>query len=288
MALTFQELGGSPSEEYSMDGFTARREFLVPWEKRADFVRAVFGTTSLSIKQTRVAYPGRKDVFAVSLKFEPFDAASVNPREIGVLKSDMVDYNGSFAKAVVRYRDLSSADRRDAALPEDGTSITYRMVIAAETWEIAPTGWRWSDTGASLPGEMKLRKRIPLTEHRLTWHQVVNPPWKTISAVQGKLNGAAFLGCAPGTLLFEGGEANKLYLPGLGLDYDPSPYVWKIDYLFRELAVKMGGTYGWNHVLREQPNGWASVTNGSTGLYDYADFQPLFRSSIPPDVPGGS
>ena len=287
MALTFQELGGSPREKYDSSGFTAVREFLVPWESRTEFVRAVFGTSSLTAKQTRVSYPGRKNVYAASLTFEPFDPHAVRPRELLELKDDLVDYNGSFAKAVVRYEMLDAQDRKDAAMPEDGTAITYRMVVAAENREINPTGWFWEGTGQPVGPETKLVKRIAVTEHHLTWSYVMNPPWTVISSRQGTVNAAAFLGCAPGTLLFEGGEANKLYKPGYGLDEGAARYVWQIRYVFREMSVKMGGgTYGWNHFLRTEPNGWTPVTNGQGPMYDYADFDPLFRNAMPSDVPG--
>ncbi len=288
MPLVFQELGGSPREHYSLSGFTAVREFLVPWENRTEFVRAVFGTSSLSLKQRRVIYPGRKDVFATSLRFEPLDADAVNPREMSELGTDLVDYDGSFAKAVVEYAMLDSQERKDAAMPEDGTAITYAMKVVASDIEMAPAGWKWSDTGAALSAATKFTKRVPVTEHHLTWSYVSNPPWTVISSAQGKVNSASFLGCAPGTLLFEGGEANKLYKPGYGLDEGVQAFCWQIKYIFRELSLKGNGSaLGWNAIQRTESGSWATVSNTSgRPLYDSTNFQTLFvNATLPFDLP---
>ena len=137
--LTFQEIGGSPKEQYSFDGFTATREFLVPWEQRTEFAQAVFGTED---EPARLSYPGRRDVFAWKLRFEPFDTSAVGVCVLENPKTDFVHYNGSFAKAIVDYHMLDSSDRGDGPINEEGTSITYRMVIDSVEETIPATGWR--------------------------------------------------------------------------------------------------------------------------------------------------
>ena len=39
-----------------------------------------------------------------------------------------------------------------------------------------------------LPSGLRMSKDAPVTEHRLTWHQVINPPSSVIHATQGKVN----------------------------------------------------------------------------------------------------
>lgn len=284
--LTFQELGGSPEEQYSHDGFHATRSFLVPWEQRNEFAAAVFGTAGDSTSNRRLTYPGRKDVYAYKLRLEPFDPSAVNVRSMADLKTDAVDYNGFYAKAVVDYHTLDSKDRLDGPINEEGTSITYRMAVESEETLLPSTGWKWQDSSTSLATEIVLAKQVPTTTHFVTWGNVVDPPWDKITARQGTVNNAVFLGCAAETLLFKGAEANKLYRPGSGLDEGPSSFVWAIKYAFQEKSVKMNGyTYGWNHVYHPETGRWTIVTHGYSRVYDSSDFNVLFRTVFPEDVP---
>ncbi len=114
----------------------------------------------------------------------------------------------------------------------------------------------------------------------------MNPPWDRITAKQGTVNNALFLGCRPETLLFCGAEANKLYRPGYGLDEGPSSFVWAIKYQFSEKAVKMNNnTYGWNHVYHPETGQWTKINHGTATLYDASDFNSLFHAVMPNDIP---
>jgi hypothetical protein len=129
-----------------------------------------------------------------------------------------------------------------------------------------------------LPDTLTLSKTIPTTSHHLTWQQVVNPPWDAISALQGTVNAATFLGCPPGTVLFAGAEAKKLLRSGLKAS--APELAWELTYTFREKGIKQGGqVYGWNYAYRGNPPGWVALTNGAQSLYDLADFAPLFQTA---------
>ena len=224
-------------------------------------------------------YPDKTSVFAVRVRYEPFDPdGSPDSKPIAALTEGLNSYSGSFAKAEVDYKTVNPRDREDGPDNEIGTHLSYRMHFAADYQPISPRGWRWADDPSSaLPEDLNFAKAIPVTEHHLTWHQVVNPPWDVIHSLQGKVNQGELLGCPEGTLLFEGADANKLFRAGF--DSGPSEFSWQIRYLFRERSVKHGGAvYGWNHYYREKPPGWVEVTNGSDRLYELADFLPLFRS----------
>lgn len=284
--LTFQEIGGSPVEKITVGGFSATRTFLVPWEQRNDFALAVFGDKTQSSALTRLAYPGRKDVYATSLRFEPFDADAVGSRTMSNLKTDLVDYDGSFARAVVNYAIVESIGRTDGPVNEEGTSISYRMLIDSDDTELPKTNWRWLSTFDGVGMPETLPKKIPYTLHVLTWSNVVDPPWSAISAAQGTINGEPFLGCATNTLLFLGGEAHKLYLPGSGIDDEPSSFIWSIKYTFRERSVKMAGNvYGWNHEYNPEMARYDIPILIGARLYETSDFNTLFRSVLPDDVP---
>ena len=194
------------------------------------------------------------------------------------LTEGLNSYDGSFAKAIVKYETVNELDRPDGPENEEGTQISYRMRFSGEYQPIGPGGWSWSDTSVALPADQPLARWIPMTEHYLTWYKVVDPPWAVIHAQQGTVNGAEFLGCPAGTLLFEGADANKLYAGDFRSG--PSPFCWEIKYLFRERSVKHGGNvYGWNHFYREDPAGWVEIGNGSATMYDAGDFNALFESA---------
>ncbi len=279
MSVAFKELGGSPVERYGLDGFRARREFLIAWEDRDAFAVEVMGKASEHGASASAHYPGKPSVLAVRLRYEPFDPDGPDEKPLAELTEGLNSYSGSFARAVVDYRTISGRDRDDGPDNEEGTHLTYRMRFAAEYQPIPARGWTWADDPSiPAPDDLNLAKLIPITEHHLIWHQVIQPPWEKIHALQGKVNAGEFLGCPEATLLFEGAEANKLFRAGL--ETGPSEFCWQIHYVFRERSVKHGGqVYGWNHFYREKPAGWAELTNGESPVYDPADFSPLFRSA---------
>lgn len=277
MSVLFKELGGSPREQYGLDGFSARREFLVAWEDRDAFAAEIMGTATEHAGRVSAHYPGKTSVFAVKLRYEPLDPDNPDTQSLVDLTEGLNSYSSSFAKAVVDYKTINSRDREDGPDPEPGTHLTYQMLFAAEYVPIPSRGWTWSDdTSIPAPDDLNLVKVVPVTEHHLTWHQVANPPWQGIHALQGKVNSGEFLGCPEATLLFEGAEAHKLYRAGF--DTGPSDFCWQIHYVFRERSLKHGGqVYGWNHFYREKPAGWIELTNGAHGVYDPADFSILFQ-----------
>lgn len=278
MAVAFRELAGSPQEQYDVNGFSARRELLVAWEDRDALAIEILGEAAQHGGAFWTTYPGKPSAFAVSIRFEPLDADRPDRKTLSTLAEGLNSYSGSFAKAVVLYKTVNELDRDDGPDNEEGTQISYRMRHSAEYREIGPGGWSWVDNSNPLPTDRPLAKWIPMTEHHLTWYKVVNPPWETIHALQGTVNEAEFLACPPGTLLFEGAEANKLFAGDLASG--ASPFCWEIKYLFRERSVKHGGAvFGWNHLYREDPPGWVEATAGSNKMYDDADFNLLFQSA---------
>jgi hypothetical protein len=279
MPVPFQEIAGSPIEEYSLEGFYARREFVLAWEDRDAFAVEVLGAAVTHGGSTWVGYPGKRSVYAVKLRYEPLDPDGLDQKTLAGLAAGLNSYSHSLAKAIVEYRTTSGRDRTDGPENEPGTHLTYRMNCVAEYQALSPRGWQWEDDPSQvLPDDPPLARRVPMTEHHLTWQQVVNPPWEAIDRLQGTVNAQPFLGCAAETLLFEGAEANKLYRAGIAAA--ASTFCWQIHYRFLQRAVKQGGqTVGWNHGWRGEPAGWARLINSRGPLYDRADFASLFQSA---------
>lgn len=279
MTVAFQELSGSPIEHYSLEGFHAERHFLIAWADRDAFAVEVLGVINSSGQRTWAAYPGKSSVFAASVHYEPFDPEGVSPQTFSNLTHGVNNYGTSLAKATVTYKLVNTVDRTDAPSSEIGTHLTYRMTYSELQQPLTLEGWSWVDVpSATVPDDLNLVKSIPITEHELVWQQVVLPPWETIRALQGKINANEFLSCPAGTLLFMGAKANKLYTSGY--QAGASEYLWELAYLFREKSIKQGSQiYGWNHVYRGTPAGWAALSNGNGPVYDSGDFNPLFQSA---------
>ncbi|MBR2003067.1 MAG: hypothetical protein IJ991_02660, partial [Thermoguttaceae bacterium] len=109
----------------------------------------------------------------------------------------------------------------------------------------------------------------------LVWSNVVNPPWEKISATQGTVNSERFLGYAPGTLLFEGAEANKIF--NGEIDAGAVAYTWQIRFLFREKRIETDKTCGWNDFYRESTGTWERLVDAAgKPLYRSADHAALF------------
>jgi hypothetical protein len=276
MSVAFKELAGSPVEQYGEEGFIARREFLIAWEDRDAFAAEVLGTASQYGGGTAIAYPGKSSVRAVGLRYEPLDPDNPDSQQLVDLAGGLNSYSRSFAKARVEYRTIG-VDRRDLPDVPQGTFLTYRMRFSAEHQPMPSRGWSWEDSPAvPPPDDLNLAMTIPITEHHVTWHQVINPPWAAIRELQGKVNEGAFMGAAEGTVLLEGADADKRF--HTGFDLENPEFFWRIHYVFRERAIKhAGGVYGWNHHFREKPPGWAAIVQNGNRMYELADFAPLFQ-----------
>ena len=272
--MFLQEIGGSPKEQYDRDGFSAERVFLVPWNERSQFIETIFNAASPGL----LTYPGQSQTVAVRLKMEPLEPDAIELNSVQNIATDLPGYGGSFLKATVYYESIAGTDRNDLPDTPPGSWLTYRMEIGAIEEILPLADWEWSDLPhLALPGDYNGVKRIPFTEHRVTWNQIVGPPWTAISQLQGTVNQTAFLGCEPQTLLFDGAVAHKLYKKGDTISETPSSFAWQIRFVFRERSIKSGGQiYGWNHFYRQAPAGWVELVNGTKKLYDSGDFNELF------------
>ena len=278
--MSLQEIGGSPKEQYDIEGFSAERVFLVPWEDREQFAATVLGTASQANPIPPLTYPGHDGTIAVRLKMEPLDPAAIEFRSAQNWATDLPHYSGSYLKSTVYYESINEDDRDDLPETPPGSWLTYRMEIGMGEVMLPLSDWKWSDRpDIVLPNDYSGVKQIPYTEHHLTWNQVIGPPWSAVSQMQGKINQTAFIGCVPGTLLFVGAAGNKLYRKGDTVSDNPSSFTWQIRYVFREKSIKSGGSvFGWNHFYRQSPPGWVELVEGTNKFYDSGDFNDLFAT----------
>lgn len=285
--IPFQELSGSPEETYTTDDFTAIRKFLVPWERRDDFANWLRGATNAFGTIDLIAYPSRPDVVPYKINIQPFDSLTLEKTAMDK-PSDALNRYSSFALITVYYKIQTSQDLEEGPTAESGTRLSYRINFQLQEVEINGSGLYWNGSTTSLGANDAVVKTVPLTEHVLTWKQVLFPPWTAMRELQGKVNSVEFLDCPPGTLLYEGVGVNKLFRSDL--QDGASEFCWQLEYRFMQRIIYQGAfRYGWNAVYRKETGKWENVLFGKsagyeldsgTPFYESGDFNALFVSEI--------
>ncbi len=282
MSVVFKELGGSPLEVFEPQAMRAQRRLLVAWEDRHALVARLLGEGYEFGGRGQAAYPGRPFIAVARIEVEPFPPSPDDQGTFDDVTSQLNSYSGKFALVTVDYELVDeSRSRKDLPKVEDDTFLTYRMDFGAEYEDISGHVMYWASDGSiPVPPDAVPTIRVPITEHHITWHRVVNPPWQAMRECVGTVNAAAFLGAAAETVLLDGVTADKQFV---GIDELSQPqFGWKIAYVFREKAVKAGGNiYGWNHRFRSLPPGGAGwdklVDQAGNPLYRTSDLSALFR-----------
>jgi hypothetical protein len=282
MSTPFKELAGSPAERFSLDAITAQRRLVVAWEDRYAMAAELLGGSYEFGGWRPAGYPGRPFVLAARIRVEPWPPSPETQEPLTDISTQLNSYSGKFALLVVDYELLDETTSRDN-LPdaEERTFLSYRMDFGAEYEDLGGQVLRWaSDPSLPVPPDAAPALRVPITEHHVTWHRVINPPWAAIRAAVGTVNAAAFLGAPAETVLFDGATADRQLI---GVDDLQQPrFGWKMGYVFREKAVGIGtGVVGWNHQFRSVPYGspgWDRLVDAAGNpLYRASDFTALFR-----------
>jgi hypothetical protein len=253
---------------------------LCGWDDRQLMVEQLLGEGYEFGGSNRAQYPGKPDVVAMQVRCEPL-ADDVHPQVLSELTEGLNRYNG-FAKVTVDYELLLPSGRADLPAVEEGTLLTYRQGSDADTMVLPGQALTWaSGVEESVPPEAVPLIQVPIIEHRFTWRRVVSPPWEAIRLGVGTVNDPEFLGCAAGSVLFSGATTELEFTRFDDLS-DPA-MTWRIEYLFREKAVKTvdGSVAGWNHAFRSLPvedPGWDELIDANGNRpYASSDFAQLFQ-----------
>jgi hypothetical protein len=282
MTVAFKELAGSPVETYSAEGLKAQRRILVAWEDRHQMAAELLGDGQEFGGMAQAGYPDCSGVVVMQARLEPWPPCPDDQGAFDDVASQLNSYSGKYVQIVADYELLdASLSRPDLPRPRSGTFLTYRMDFGGEYAALPGETLYWaSDAGIPVPPHSVPVVRVPITEHRVTWHRVVNPPWAAIRSCIGTVNDGAFLGAAAETVLFDGAAADKQFIRISQLKQPE--FGWRITYVFREKAIHAGGnTYGWNHRYRPLPQdnpGWDKLVDKNNNyLYRTADFGALFQ-----------
>ena len=296
MAVKFKELAGSPVETFGPEGMGAERKFLVEWNVRRDFVEELLGDEFTFGGTSLMDYPGTEGIKCMRLRLESFANNPDHQGEFTDIATDINAYTseircGGFDNpclVTAQYEVLVPADRGDLPTPEEGTFLTYRMDFGGHYIEAPAVGCYWQASPFTpVPPAQALGQtvRVPVVEHHITVHRMINPPWQAISDLVGTVNlNAPFLGAAQEQILFDGCNAEKEFT-WAGNFLEPQ-FGWKLSYVFREMRNKAFGadktTIGWNHTYRFLPlasAGWDRlVTFSDLSLaYEQGNHLPLFQ-----------
>ncbi len=282
MPTAFKELAGSPRERYAEGGMAATRTFLCAWSDRHAFVRDILGDACGLGGAYGVTYPGHIMVRPTKVELEPF-TDDVTPQVMTDMGTELNAYN-SFAKVTVDYQtvDIKLPGNQEIELQER-TWMTYRVAGAVEAIVITGGNHTWNGTGdRAKDPDLLMMQRVPIVEHHITWHNVLDPPKAAIDANVGKVNSAVWHGFAAETMLFDTWDADKEFAL---LDDNSEVFTaWKLNYVFRERRVPMpnNATGGWNHYYRTKPManmGWDILknVNGDRPYLSTAVFDSLFK-----------
>ena len=216
---------------------------------------------------------------------EPFEKRPDDQGEFNDLTADLNNYSNQFAQLVVDYEMIDPDLSMKLPKVHKSTLLSYRMDFGGEYIRLPGQSLQWqSDPSAPVPPDAAPTLRIPIVEHHVIWHRVIDPPWNAIRACAGTVNDDDFMGAAAETVLFDGARASREFA-GLGDLLQPQ-FGWRITYVFREKAIKIldgsdgQATYGWNHCYRDVPPAtacWDKLVDGNGNtLYKTADFNALF------------
>ena len=273
-----EELPDEIEEELDlMSGMHARRTFKVPWTNRITFASGMLTGGGLFGTDPRFYNTGFENVKVVRARIAPIDAAG----DYTMTNPETHFPTFDWAKVILEYQTNTAEVEREER--PDGSWVTYDGECRPEFMTLPGRALKWETDNFEAPPDVEASIIIPLTRHRITWHNVATPPWAVLCEMRGKVNVYGWtipaLGIDPPdeTMLFEGYTTNTMS-NGSGTPR------WQLtfDFLERQITQLGGLTYGWNHTYRAAdgawPGGWDRLLDKDTGERQYAqgEFDDLY------------
>jgi hypothetical protein len=283
MAVSFEELAGSPTVRFRDGSFSATRRLLVAWDQAIEFLVELYGGWRLVGDELSVSppshFPGVPAALVTEVTIEPFPADNPHSHPSITLESSTNAYDQ--AVLTVAYGitfDIDNRSRADLPSVPSGTYLTYRAELALESVVTPGRNWKWVSDSSAVSDDVRPTIVTPAEQFTLTWYRVPSPPWDAIRDLRGKVNSTQFLNFAAGTVLFLGAETKRDFQV---LD----PGMWRLAYRFKVRTVPSttgsDALYGWNHFYRRNAASsehWLEISDqDSNRPYASGAFEALFQ-----------
>lgn len=283
MTVAFKELAGSPRKTYGPDGPKAHREILVNGSDELAMVKELLGDGYEFGGSKRLAYPNWKNVVAVHIQSEPFPPAPDPQDSFDDIATQINTYTKPteqrFIKLTIEYEllvvEISGVSGLELPGPEPDTFLTYRMDLGGELIKVPAHNLHWRDKpNEPPPKDGVINYRVPITEHHLTWHRVINPPITAIRTCRGLTNNALFMGVQDGSMLFDGATMEREFTTFDS--FESGQWAWALSYVFLERRQR------WVETWRADPvddPGWDALLDGKNRYVagGGVDLTQLFR-----------
>lgn len=286
MAVSFEELEGSPKLQISEQGIVAQRAYRIAWSDWPAFARELIGSyqvVSDSLVFTApLEFPGFPNLVVSELEIEPFDPANPDGTGVSTLRSAPNKYSSGGARVTAIYTtafDVKNNARVQLPSVPDGTYLTYQADLGAEYVTTPARIWQWKDApgNSQVPADVNPGLLIPQSAFQLVWHRVALPPWDKIRELRGKVNDAAFVGSPAGTVLFLGARITRKF------HFIQDGGFWEVELSFQENTKELstGDKVGWNHLYKETKVGsehWVQIEDeDGNAPYQSGDLSLLFQ-----------
>ena len=291
MAVSYDELHGSPVATFDRKGGSGQRRFKIAWDQIAAFNAELFPRPSSGYANP-ASIPGAPWLIAQKAVYSPFSEegqAAPDADPGGTLN----EYTDAGCLVVVDYG-VPEDDTQQGAPGggggnpdkngpggEEGSSagqdvewLRHEITIGGEFLTIPESGLEWANIGVEglFPREVDQDVHagliIPTIEHQVNLPHVKNPPWDAIRSTVGHINGSPYAGAAAGRVLFLGGE----FRWGRG---DDGSSEWEMTYKFSEKVRS------WNFFYRPERGQFEQLNRKGGGrIYETADFADLFPDDM--------
>lgn len=314
MAVTVEELGGSPTFTYSRTGGSGQRVVMLEWADITTFLIELMPSSYLDgtniVVPPAATFPGQPWLYAKSADVEPWDPDS--PDGDNVFPATYTKAKITIHYETEQFDQKSSDPRTDGPGGSQGSTggsqdvfISHKVGVGGEflSWPAQslrfdqpsdPTSDATEGREKKVSEDQMVGVILPLIDHQITWHHVPFPPWAAIRLCVGAVNAFPFAGSPPETLLFLGADGSR-EITNEGLR------AWELEYKYNEKNMNPFdplNPQGWNHFLRPDgysagtfqivnrraPGGYTSLSAAITNSQNYLDIES--RASFPqePDV----
>jgi len=218
-------------------------------------------------------FPGKNHLVVHKVTVKGENAHHGDKDCVGAVDSDGAATSDKGAILMIEYATLQHSEEEVDDPPTDtlltiSRSMSLELVVEEESSMYWETG-----TDKRVEEDVKITAVIGLTDIRMVWHDVVNPPWAAIHAKQGLVNNAVFMGRPVEQVMFIGMQDQKQFQSDGTTQYD-------LTYQFSVRTPKFNngsGTTvegGWNHYPRSVDSRGASDPH----------FQRVYRSNTIADA----